>query len=62
MEIQAVLEQENNAGVLYLAFELSRKNWKLGFSDGKTARIRQVTIPAGDLERLREEILKAKRR
>ena len=34
MENQAALEKENSAGVLYLAFELSRKKWKLGFSDG----------------------------
>ena len=25
---------ENNAGILYLALELSRKEWQLGFSDG----------------------------
>ena len=50
MENQAVPVNENNADYLYLAIELSRKNWKLGFSDGKKAQIRQVTIEAGDLE------------
>ena len=60
MENQAALEKENTAGVLYLAFELSRKKWKLGFSDGKVPQIRQVTIQAGDLEVCRKEIQKAK--
>src|SRR2546422_11715244 len=60
MENQAAPEKENSAGVLYLAFELSRKKWKLGFSDGKAPQIRQVTIGAGDLEACREGIEKAK--
>src|SRR2546428_13876863 len=62
MENQAAPEKENSAGVLYLAFELSRKKWKLGFSDGKAPQIRQVTIGAGDLEACRKEIEKAKQR
>jgi transposase len=62
MENQAVLVRNNNAEVLYLAFELSRKNWKLGFSDGKNAQIRQITIGSGDLEACRREIEKAKQR
>src|SRR4051812_45607697 len=62
MENQAVLGNKDNAEVLYLAFELSRKNWKLGFSDGKLPQIRQVTIGAGDLESCQKEIDKAKQR
>ena len=62
MENQAVLGKENSAEFLYLAFELSRKKWKLGFSDGKTPQIRQVTINAGDLKGCGEEIEKAKQR
>jgi transposase len=62
MENQVALEKENTAGVLYLAFELSRKKWKLGFSDGKTPQVRQVSIEAGDLEACRKEIQKAKQR
>jgi transposase len=62
MENQVALEKENTAGVLYLAFELSHKKWKLGFSDGKTPQVRQVTISSGDLEALGEEIRRAKRR
>ena len=61
MNSQAV-RKENNAEVLYLAFELSHKNWKLGFSDGKMPQIRQVRIEAGDLDGCRKEIAKAKRR
>jgi transposase len=62
MENQAALEKENSAGVLYFAFELSRKKWKLGFSDGKAPQVRQVTINSGDLEAWQQEIQKAKRR
>jgi transposase len=61
MENQAVQEEEHNA-VLYVAMELSRRNWRVGFSDGKMAKIREVTIEAGDLERLRSEIEKAKKK
>jgi hypothetical protein len=41
-----------NQTVLYLAFELSQKQWKLGFTIGmgQTPRIR--TIPARDLDAL----------
>src|SRR5262245_63791155 len=62
MENQVVQEKENNAEGLYLAFELSRKKWKLGFSDGKVAKVRQVTVAARDLEGLRKEIGKARER
>ena len=62
MENQVALAKESNAEVLYLAFELSHKKWKLGFSDGKTPQVRQVTICSGDLEALRGEIQKARRR
>jgi transposase len=62
MENQVALRKENNAEVLYLAFELSHKKWKLGFGDGKAPQVRQVTIKSGDLEACRQEIRKAKRR
>src|SRR3989442_15490541 len=62
MENQVALERENNAEDPYLAFELSHKKWKLGFSDGKAPQIREVSIKAGDLEALGAEIQKAKRR
>jgi transposase len=62
MESQAAQERENNAEFLYLAFELSHKKWKLGFSDGKAPQIREVNIKAGDLEGLRKELEKTKQR
>jgi transposase len=62
MENQDALEKENTAADLFLAFELSRKKWKLGFGDGKTAQIREVSVEAGDLEAIGKEIAKAKRR
>lgn len=61
MENQVAQGKENNA-VLYLAFELSHKKWKLGFGDGKAPQVREVGIEAGDLEACRREIQKAKRR
>jgi len=60
MESQVARENNNNSEVLYLAFELSRKKWKLGFADGKAPRVRQVTIEAGDLKGCEREIQKAK--
>jgi hypothetical protein len=62
MENQAVPVEEHNAEVLYVALELSRKKWKLGFSDGKTPQVRQVTISAGDRRACGEEIEKAEQR
>ena len=44
--------------VLHMAFELSQKKWKRGFSDGK--KMRFISIAARALERLHEEIEKAK--
>jgi transposase len=44
--------------VLHMAFELSQDKWKLGFSDGKKMRFSNVA--ARDLDRLHEEIDKAK--
>jgi transposase len=62
MRNQATLRHEDIAGVLYFALELSKKTWKLAFLDGIAPQERQVSIPAGDLERLKQEIGKAKRR
>ena len=47
---------------LYLAFELSKKKWKLGFSTGLGQHPRRRTIDAGDLPALQQEIEVAKRR
>ena len=48
--------------VLYLAFELGNREWKLGFSVGFGQRPRVRTISASDLEGLQREIGLAKRR
>ena len=62
---QAALETEDSVkedGYLYMAIELSRKKWKLAFSDGKVRQARVVTIDARDLQGLKEAIEKARRR
>jgi transposase len=48
--------------VLYLAFELSNKQWKLGFTMGMGQKPRRRTIDARDLRALHEEIARAKQR
>jgi transposase len=48
--------------VLYLAFELSNTQWKLGFTTGPGRRPRQRTINAGELEVFEEEIRRARKR
>jgi len=54
-------DNANRAG-LYLGIELSRKKWKLGFSDGKAPRARVVTMAARDWEALGREVDKAGQR
>jgi transposase len=51
-----------DAGCLLLAFELSERTWKLGFTVGRGQRPRVRQIPAGAVEQLAEEIASAKRR
>jgi transposase len=62
MENQDALEGKNSARELYVAFELSHKRWKLGFSDGLTATVRKVEVKSQDLEAVEREIVKAKDR
>jgi transposase len=59
---QRTLQNEDTTKkeVLHLAFELSQDQWKLGFSDGNKQRFK--TIVARDMDRLQEEIEKAKER
>jgi transposase len=45
-----------------MALELSKKSWKLAFSDGSARRPRVVAVSARDWRRFEEEITKAKRR
>jgi len=48
--------------VLYLAFELANRSWKLGFSTGLGQKPRIRSVPARDLEALQREIARARRR
>ena len=45
--------------VLYLAFELGRKEWKLGFTTGLGQRPRERTVAAGHLDAVEAEIERA---
>jgi transposase len=48
------------AAVLYMAFELGQNRWRVRFGDG--SRTREIEMRARDLERLNEEVAKARRR
>ena len=47
---------------LFLAFELGRKHWKLGFTTGFGQKARERSVLGGDLERVGQEIAAAKKR
>jgi transposase len=47
---------------LFLAFELSEKSWKLGFTTGHGQKLRERMLPARDAKRLLDEITHAKAR
>ncbi|NIS70381.1 MAG: hypothetical protein GTO12_15985 [Proteobacteria bacterium] len=51
-----------NQADLYLAFELGKKEWKMGFTVGFGQKPREVVVCAGDLAGVRREIGRAKRR
>jgi transposase len=48
--------------VLYLSFELGRKEWKLAFTIGQGEKPRLRTLPAGDLRGVEQEIERARQR
>lgn len=50
------------AGTLHMALELSRKTWKLAFSDGTARPARVVSVPGRELGEVREQIARAKQR
>jgi transposase len=52
----------SQTAILYVAFELSCNEWKLGFSVGLGQPARERTIKARNLEGLQQEIAKAKQR
>lgn len=51
-----------SSSILYMAFELSNKKWKLGFSIGLGQKVRIRTIDSGDLTALKSEIQMARKR
>jgi transposase len=55
-------KDSTRAAVLYLGFELGRKEWKLGFTTGMAQKPRERTIPAGDVSALEAEIEGSRRR
>lgn len=55
-------ESTSKGGVLYLALELGRKEWKLAFAMEAGQKPRLRTIAAGDLRGLEEEIRRAGQR
>ena len=64
METATARREENNTNTpaLHLAFELSNKSWKLGFTVGLGQKPRERVVPARDMARVFEEIVAAKRR
>jgi transposase len=59
--MQAVQTQGYEVGtVLYMAMELSNRNWKLAYSNG--VKLRRRSMPARDHRRLLEEVQRAKQR
>jgi len=48
--------------VLYLALELGRREWKLGFATGMGKRPRERVVKAGDIDGLEDEIKRARGR
>ena len=51
-----------STGTLFMAFELSEKTWKLGFTTGPGQKPRERNVTARDQERVLDEIARAKRR
>lgn len=52
------MKRTTNSPALYLSIEMASKEWKLTFGDGE--RIRQVNMPAGNLAKLEEEVVRAR--
>jgi transposase len=47
---------------LFVAFKLRVNQWKLGFTTGAAQRPRERQVPAGDCQRVLEELRRAKSR
>src|SRR5262244_678681 len=55
-------QAKTSEGPLFMAFELSEKTWKLGFTTGPGQKPRERNMTARDHERVLDEIAHAKRR
>ena len=55
-------QSHTTEATLFVAFELSEKTWKLGFTTGHGQKPRERTVTARSQERVLEEIAEAKRR
>ena len=60
MTMTRITESTAAPACLLLAFELSERTWKLGFTIGRGQRPRMRQIPAGAVDRLTDEIARAK--
>src|SRR5215472_2455985 len=54
--------RNTTAATLFVAFELSEKTWKLGFTTGPGQKPRERTVSARHQERVLDEIARAKAR
>src|SRR5919201_3303244 len=55
-------QAKTSEGPLFMAFELSEKTWKLGFTTGQGQKPRERTVTARQQERVLDDIAQAKRR
>jgi transposase len=62
METAATRPMDPRSPALFMALELSKREWKIAFTVGRGQRPRLRTVPAGDRERLQAEVSDAKRR
>jgi transposase len=56
------VQESMTEGTLFVAFELSEKTWKLGFTTGQGHKPRERTVTARQQARVLDEIAQAKRR
>ena len=56
------VQERPTEGTLFVAFELSEKTWKLGFTTGHGQKPRERTVTARHHERILDAIAQAKRR
>ena len=52
-------QDTTSEGALFVSFELSEKNWKLGFTTGPGQKPRERTVTARDQTRVLDEIAQA---